>query len=105
MGGVKIVRYETKEDEPERDHLKETFSIEGPAYNHIHNTVDKVTEIMSGISIWTTEGLRTMEYPPEALWEIITNSIIHRDYSISDDIQIHIYENRKMLQIWISVRV
>jgi ATP-dependent DNA helicase RecG len=92
--GVKIVRYETKEEEPERDHLKETISIEGPANNLITDTVAKVTEIMSGISIWTAEGLKTMEYPPEALWEIITNSIIHRDYSISDDIQIHIYDNR-----------
>ena len=53
-----------------------------------------VTEVMSNISIWTTGGLKTMEYPREAIWEIITNAIIHRDYSISDDVQIHIYDNR-----------
>ncbi len=91
---VKIVRYETKEDEPERDYLKETFSIEGPLYHLIHATVDKVTEIMSEIKIWTSEGLKNMSYPHEALWEIITNALIHRDYSISDDVQIYIYDNR-----------
>jgi len=91
---VKIIRYETKEDEPERDNLKETFPIEGPAYSLIHETVQKVTDIMSGIKIWTPEGLKSMAYPPEAIWEIITNAIIHRDYSISDDVQILIYDNR-----------
>lgn len=35
-----------------------------------------------------------MHYPDEAIWEIVTNSIIHRDYSISDDIQIIIFQDR-----------
>lgn len=91
---VKIVRYETKEDEPERDYLKETITVEGPAYFLIHETVRIVTEIMSVIKVWTPEGLRAIQYPPEAVWEIITNAVIHRDYSISDDVQIMIYDNR-----------
>lgn len=91
---VKIIRYETREDEPERDHLKETISVEGPSYHLINETVRIVTEIMSNIKIWTPEGLKSMSYPPEAIWEIITNAIIHRDYSISDDVQILIYDNR-----------
>lgn len=49
---------------------------------------------MSSISIWTTKGLTTVEYPPEAIWEILVNAAIHRDYSISDNIHIHIYNNR-----------
>lgn len=91
---VKIVRYETREDEPERDNLKDTFSIEGPSYKLINDTVQKVTEIMSSIKVWTPEGLKSMAYPPEAIWEIVTNAIVHRDYSISDDVQILIYDNR-----------
>ena len=92
---VKIIRYETKEEEPERENLKETFSIEGPSYKLITDTVNKVSEIMSQIQVWGTDGkLKTMEYPKETIWEIITNAIIHRDYSISDDVQIHIYDNR-----------
>ncbi|WP_372177617.1 ATP-binding protein [Xanthomonas axonopodis pv. phyllanthi] len=35
-----------------------------------------------------------MEYPPETLWEIVVNAIIHRDYSVSDDVQILIFDNR-----------
>lgn len=91
---IKIVRYETKEDEPERDFLKETVTIEGSAYDLIIDSVNKTTEMMSSIRVWTTEGLRHIEYPPEAIWEIVTNAVIHRDYSISDDVQILIYDNR-----------
>ncbi len=91
---VKIVRYETKEDDPERDHLKSTLTLEGPLYSLIHKTVESVTEVMSAVAVWTTAGLRTLQYPPEAIWEIIVNAMIHRDYSISDDVQIRIFDNR-----------
>ena len=91
---IKIARYETKEDEPERDHLKTTVSIEGPLYQQIHQTIAKLQEMMSSVAIWTTDGLRTVQYPPEAIWEIIVNAVIHRDYSISDNIQIHVFNNR-----------
>ena len=49
---------------------------------------------MSGIDVWTTQGLKKLEYPPEAIWETIVNAVIHRDYSISDDIHILIFDNR-----------
>ncbi len=35
-----------------------------------------------------------MAYPPETLWEIVVNALIHRDYSMSDDVQILIFDNR-----------
>jgi ATP-dependent DNA helicase RecG len=92
--GVKIARYETRDDDPEREHLKETFPLEGPLYKLIYDTIQKVTEIMSGIEIWTLEGLRTADYPPESIHEIIVNALIHRDYSISDDVHIHIFNDR-----------
>lgn len=91
---VKIVRYETKEDDPERDHLAFTETIEGPLYPLIRKSVERVTAIMSSISVWTTDGAKSMQYPPETLWEIVVNALIHRDYSVSDDVQILIFDNR-----------
>lgn len=91
---VKIIRYETKEDDPERDHLAFTDTIEGPLFPLIKKSVDRVTEIMSSISVWTTEDAKSMKYPPETLWEIVVNALIHRDYSVSDDVQILIFDNR-----------
>lgn len=91
---VKIIRYETKEDDPERDHLAFTETIEGPLFPLIKSAVARVTEIMSSISVWTTDGAKSMQYPPETLWEIVVNALIHRDYSVSDDVQILIFDNR-----------
>lgn len=91
---VKITRYETREDDPERHHLAEQRTIEGPCYHLIHNTVAAVMEIMSSVKVWTTDGLKELDYPPEAIWEVLVNAIIHRDYSISDDIQILIFNDR-----------
>lgn len=91
---VKIVRYETSDEHPERDHLKEQWTIEGPLYQVIHNTIDRITNVMQSVSIWTADGLKKVEYPPETIWEIVVNAIIHRDYSISDDVQVFIFNNR-----------
>ncbi len=60
----------------------------------IRDTVDEVQIMMSAVKVWTADGLKSLEYPPEAIWEIIVNAILHRDYSISDDIQIFVFDNR-----------
>lgn len=96
--GVRITRYETKEDDPERDHLAFSDAIEGPAYQLINNTVARITAVMSDISIWTVDGLKKVAYPPEAVWEIVVNAVIHRDYSIGDDVHIRIFDNRIEVQ-------
>lgn len=91
---VRIIRYETKEDDPERDHLGPIEAVEGALYPLIHKTVERVTAIMSSINVWTTDGPKAMAYPPETLWEIVVNALIHRDYSMSDDVQVLIFDNR-----------
>ncbi len=90
----RIVFYDTREEKPERQHLKINETVSGPLYRQIHSVVARVVDIISGISILTPDGITKVEYPPEAIWEIITNAIIHRDYSIADDVQIVIYQNR-----------
>jgi ATP-dependent DNA helicase RecG len=90
----RIVFYDTREESPEREHLKINETISGPLYRQIHAVVDRVSDILSGISILTPSGLAKVHYPHEAIWEIVTNAIIHRDYSIADDIQIVIYQDR-----------
>ncbi|RPH31556.1 MAG: transcriptional regulator [Bacteroidales bacterium] len=92
--GIKITRYDTSIEIPERTHLKEQFSIEGNLYSQINDASQKISEIMSNVKIWTPKGLEKVDYPPETIWEILVNAVIHRDYSISDDVQILIFNNR-----------
>lgn len=91
---VKIIRYETKADDPERDNLKSTKTIEGPLYDLIQRSVEQITSTLSDVNIWTIDGMKKVSYPSEAIWELFVNAIIHRDYSISDDVQVFIFDNR-----------
>lgn len=92
--GIKISRYDTSDEIPERLHLKEQYSVEGSLYNQIQDASKKITTIMEAVKIMGAEGLMDARYPPETIWEILVNAVIHRDYSISDDIQVLIFNNR-----------
>ena len=74
--------------------LVKPIAIEGNAYNQIYNAVDKVKQIAEEIPTLGTTGFEKISYPTEAIHEVVTNAVIHRDYSIKDDIHIRIFDNR-----------
>lgn len=95
QSGIKIYRYKTKEKEGKREQLDfDPLTIEGPVYHQIYSAVNKTTEIIQAVEILTDTGLEKAMYPNEAIHEIITNSVLHRDYSIAKDIHIRIFDNR-----------
>jgi ATP-dependent DNA helicase RecG len=92
---IRIVRYDTKKNELDRDALTtDNFSIEAPLYLQIKNAAEKIKEMLGKCFAWTLEGYQSISFPEEALWEILVNSVIHRDYSISDNVLVSIYNNR-----------
>jgi ATP-dependent DNA helicase RecG len=96
--GIKIYRYETRE-EGERSRLAyDPITIEGCAYEIIKDALSETVRQIEGIQIMTESGLKKTRYPKEALHEIITNSVLHRDYSVPDDVHIRIFDNRVEVQ-------
>jgi ATP-dependent DNA helicase RecG len=92
---IKVYRYKTKAEEGERDYLfGDPLTVEGPMYELIYGAVDRTKEIIEGIEKLGVEGLQKIQYPSEALHEIITNAVLHRDYSIPADVQVRIFDNR-----------
>lgn len=93
--GIKIYRYKTNAQEGTRDTLDgDPQSIEGHAYQQIAQAVKTTAKIIESVRVNTPDGLEAVKYPITALHEIITNAVLHRDYSISDDIHIRIFDNR-----------
>ena len=93
--GIKIYRYETREEEGTRDTLSgDPLSVEGCAYDQIKNAVGRTVEIVEGIQVLGSKGLEKIEYPKETLHEIITNAVLHRDYSVATDVHIRVFDNR-----------
>ncbi|QDV31999.1 Divergent AAA domain protein [Planctopirus ephydatiae] len=93
--GIKIYRHKTREAEGTRETLAFTpITIEGNLYSQIHAAVSRTTAVVEDIKRLGEETLEQVQYPSEALHEIITNAVLHRDYSIADDIHIRIFDNR-----------
>lgn len=94
--GIKIYRYTSTATEGAREQLAfDPVSIEGCLYSVIHAAVDRTVDEVEKIPVLDeTAGLRTISYPPEALHEIITNAVLHRDYSLNDDVHVRIFDNR-----------
>lgn len=95
QSGIKIYRYKTKDKEGKRENLDfDPITIEGPVYNQIYESIKKTQEIIQSLKILTETGFEAISYPKEAIHEIISNAVLHRDYSITKDIHIRIFDNR-----------
>lgn len=92
---IKIMRYKTKQEEIGREYLAGTpLTIEGCVYRQIFAAVEQTKKIIEEAKRLGTEGLEAIQYPNETLHEVITNAVLHRDYSITVDTQIRIFDNR-----------
>jgi ATP-dependent DNA helicase RecG len=96
---IKIYRYKTSAEEGTRETLDfDPISIEGHVYDQIQQAVQRTATIIEGVRVNTADGLESVSYPGTALHEVITNAVIHRDYGMSDDIHIRIFDNRVEVQ-------
>lgn len=92
---IKLYRYTTKADEGKRDQLAfDPITIEGSLYTQINDAVARTKALIEDIKTLTPDGLEPVAYPHETLHEIITNAVLHRDYSIASDIHVRIFDNR-----------
>lgn len=90
---IKIFRYRTTGEGTRQTLDGDPITIEGCLYNQIYEAVKKVKDIIESIKK-LDERFNDVQYPEATLHEIITNAVLHRDYSILKDIQIRIFDNR-----------
>lgn len=92
---IKVYRIRSSDKEYKREQLFEMpFTVNGPIEACIKKTISKVKELLDGASFHDGKNLIKLNYPAEALKEILVNAVIHRDYSLNDDIHVKIYDNR-----------
>jgi ATP-dependent DNA helicase RecG len=94
--GIKVYRFKTTAAQGFRD--AEAFipqTVEGCLYKQIYAAVNLTKELVDAIpTIGSGKEFGKVEYPQRTLHEFITNAVIHRDYSVKDDIHIRIFDNR-----------
>ena len=97
--GIKLYRYKTNESEGFREVLEfNPETIEGCLSSQIKKAVYATIKRIESIQRMGDKGFESIKYPPEALHEIIANAVLHRDYSIADDVHIRIFDNRIEVQ-------
>lgn len=93
--GIKVYRYKTNAAQGFRDALaSDPITVEGCSYSQIQTAVDKTIAIIEEEKTLGKLTLEAISYPRETVHEIVTNAVIHRDYSFPDDIHIRIFDNR-----------
>lgn len=92
---IKVFRYGSREEEGRRDQLTgDPITIEGSLYSQIVQAVERTKAMVEEVRALTPQGIAPAVYPDETLHEIITNAVLHRDYSIAADVQVRIFDNR-----------
>lgn len=92
---IKLYRYKSKEEEGSRETLAfDPITIEGCIYDLIGKSVAETKKQIEGMKKLGVGGLEDVVYPDETLHEVVTNAVLHRDYSIASDIHVRIYDNR-----------
>jgi ATP-dependent DNA helicase RecG len=96
---VKVYRLRTTEAEYKREQLEEMpVTINGPVEGVIEKTIQQVAKYIDGASFQDGDKIVKLNYPAEALKEILVNAVIHRDYSLNDDIHVRVFDNRVEVQ-------
>jgi len=96
--GVKVSIFQGTEARfTDRPNLEQKpITIEGPLHRQIWDCLDRLKK-------WRDQSRPVLEggafrpthrYPDYALQEAITNAVIHRDYSVQNDIQVRLFDDR-----------
>lgn len=92
---IKVYRLLTSETDYKREQLKiAPQTINGSLEIQINKAIDVINGLLKDASITIDGELEKLRYPSKAIHEILVNAVVHRDYSLNDDIHVKIYDNR-----------
>ncbi len=91
---VKIIRMRTTSEEYLRAQLHSSETIVGPIEFIAQEAERRIFDIMRESTSAVDGGPAAVSYPVETVHEILVNAILHRDYSIADDVHVTIFDNR-----------
>lgn len=87
--GIKINRYEMNKTARKYAYVRKRKESDKTIFGNLENLIKEslktIFDILSNLNI---------QYPEEAIIEGFVNAVLHRDYSISEDVIVNIYDNK-----------
>lgn len=92
---IKLYRLRTTSNSYDRKYLEgRPQTINGCLEEVINKTLDGINELLESTLYKVNGELKKRKYPVTAIKEILVNAVIHRDYSLGDDIHVIIFDDR-----------
>ncbi len=96
---IKVYRLDTCDEEYKREYLIDSpIAIEGPLETQIVSVLEHVHSYLNKYPYKVGDKIVKYKYPYNVLKEVLVNAVIHRDYSLNDDIHVKIFNNRIEVQ-------
>lgn len=94
QAAVRISCYSTNGIEELRDDLTFNERYEGNIFYLIEHCFQLIMEKLGEMKVWTINGEEKLKFHEDAIFEILVNCLVHRDYFLNDTIRIMIFNNR-----------
>lgn len=92
---IKVYRLLTTEKDYKREQLKEDpRTINGSLESQISRAIEQIQDLLEDANVEVEGKMQKMRFPDKTIHEILVNAVIHRDYSLNDDVHVKIFDNR-----------
>lgn len=91
---IRLIRMKTTSTDYQREQMSNDETLVGAIENLARDTEGKILDLMKN-GTFVIDGYDVnVSYPIETVHEILVNAILHRDYSLSDDVHVTVFDDR-----------
>ncbi|MCU4501334.1 ATP-binding protein [Acinetobacter radioresistens] len=94
QAAIRISCYATSGIDELRDDLIFNERYEGSIFYLIEYCFSIIMTKLNEMKVWTINGQEQLQFHEDAIFEVLVNCLVHRDYSLTDTIRVMIFNNR-----------
>ncbi|WP_241491315.1 hypothetical protein, partial [Acinetobacter baumannii] len=94
QAAIRISCYATSGSDELRDDLIFNERYEGNIFYLIEYCFKIIMTKLNEMTVWTINGQEQLQFHEDAIFEVLVNCLVHRDYFLTDTIRVMVFNNR-----------
>lgn len=94
QAAIRISCYATSGTDELRDDLIFNERYEGNIFYLIEHCFELIMTKLNEMKVWTINGQEKLKFHEDAIFEVLVNCLVHRDYFLNDTIRVMVFNNR-----------